>query len=96
MKLTRFEDLECWQQAVDLAVDIYRVSGTGELCRDFGLRNPFPCFAPFSLSLVPARLADIFPAFRAFLALLAEIFPAFCTFLARLAFPARLAEIQNA
>ena len=39
MKITRFEDLECWQQAVDLAVEIYRESGAGELGRDFGIRD---------------------------------------------------------
>ena len=39
MKLTGFEDLECWQEAVSLAVDIYRISGEGEMGKDFGFRD---------------------------------------------------------
>ena len=35
----RFEDLVCWQRAVDLAVDIYAQSNTAGLDRDFGLRD---------------------------------------------------------
>jgi four helix bundle protein len=35
----RFEDLACWQRAVDLAVDIYAHSNTGSLGQDFGLRD---------------------------------------------------------
>ena len=35
----RFQDLNCWQRAVDLAVDIYKQSSIGELCKDFGLRD---------------------------------------------------------
>jgi len=39
MKLTAFEDLKCWQEAVSLAVDIYRISGGGEIGKDFGFRD---------------------------------------------------------
>jgi len=38
-KITRFEDLECWQQATSLAIEIYRVSSSGEFGRDFGFRD---------------------------------------------------------
>jgi len=39
MKITRFEDLECWQEAVSLAIDIYRISSKGEFGKDFGFRD---------------------------------------------------------
>jgi four helix bundle protein len=39
MSIVRFEDLECWQRAVDLAVNIYEESCSGELGKDFGLRD---------------------------------------------------------
>jgi four helix bundle protein len=39
MKLTRFEDLECWQEATSLAIEIYRISGDGEIGKDFGFRD---------------------------------------------------------
>jgi four helix bundle protein len=39
MKITRFEDLECWKEAVSLAVEIYRVSKEGEFGKDFGFRD---------------------------------------------------------
>jgi four helix bundle protein len=35
----RFEDLTCWQRAVDLAVEIYSQSNLGGLKQDFGLRD---------------------------------------------------------
>ena len=38
-QIRRFEDLECWQRAVDLAVNIYEQSSSGELGKDFGLRD---------------------------------------------------------
>jgi len=39
MKLTRFEELECWQNATSLAIEIYRISSKGELGKDFGFRD---------------------------------------------------------
>jgi four helix bundle protein len=39
MKLTRFEDLECWQEATSLAIEIYWISGDGEIGKDFGFRD---------------------------------------------------------
>jgi len=39
LKITRFEDLECWKEAASLAIEIYRISSRGELGRDFGFRD---------------------------------------------------------
>lgn len=39
MAVTRFEDLEVWQEAVSLAVEIYGASKSGALSQDFGLRD---------------------------------------------------------
>ena len=39
MAVTRFEDLEVWQEAVSLAVDVYAVSKIGGFTQDFGLRD---------------------------------------------------------
>jgi len=39
MKITRFEDLECWQEATSLAIDIYHISSKGEFGKDFGFRD---------------------------------------------------------
>lgn len=38
-KITRFEDLESWKSARVLANMIYKISGDGQLSRDFGLRD---------------------------------------------------------
>jgi len=35
-KLTRFEDLTCWQEATSMAVEIYRISRNGNIGKDFG------------------------------------------------------------
>jgi len=37
--IRRFEDLACWQLARELAKEVYQVSKTGEMARDFGLVN---------------------------------------------------------
>ena len=39
MGVIRFEDLECWQRARSLAVELYMISNSGELGKDFGLRD---------------------------------------------------------
>jgi four helix bundle protein len=39
MAVTRFEDLEVWQEAATLAVEIYAVSKAGHFTQDFGLRD---------------------------------------------------------
>ena len=38
-KQADFEKLDCWQQARNLAVDVYHVSMNGNLSRDFVLRD---------------------------------------------------------
>ena len=38
-KINSFEDLECWQEAKALAVDIYKISSYGNLNKDFSLKN---------------------------------------------------------
>ncbi len=38
-KITRFEDLICWQKARVLVNNIYLISKTGELSKDFGLKD---------------------------------------------------------
>ena len=38
-KVSRFEDLEVWQEGCDLAVEIYKQSREGKLARDYGLRD---------------------------------------------------------
>ncbi len=35
----RFEDLDCWQEATDMAAEIYRITGSNDLAKDFGLRD---------------------------------------------------------
>ncbi|MBW1728752.1 MAG: four helix bundle protein [Deltaproteobacteria bacterium] len=37
--ITRFEDLDCWQQSVALATEIYEISSEGEFAIDFGFRD---------------------------------------------------------
>jgi len=39
MSVIRFEELECWQRAKSLAVELYTVSNNGELGKDFGLKD---------------------------------------------------------
>ena len=39
MGVIRFEDLECWQRARSLAVELYVISNSGEFGKDFGLRD---------------------------------------------------------
>ena len=37
--ITRFEDLRCWQEARQLAKDIYLISEQGKLCNDFDTKS---------------------------------------------------------
>jgi len=37
MKIKRFEELEVWKRAIELARNIYRLTGQGSLARDWGL-----------------------------------------------------------
>jgi four helix bundle protein len=38
-KIENFEDLECWKAARVLVKDVYKLSGSGELAKDFEVRN---------------------------------------------------------
>ena len=37
--IRKFEDIIAWQEARKLVADIYRLTGTGALAKDFGLRD---------------------------------------------------------
>ena len=37
--INRFEDIEAWKKARELARAVYKMSATGPLARDFGLRD---------------------------------------------------------
>src|SRR5262245_39307246 len=38
-KIRKFEDIESWKRARKLANEVYKVTGTGNFARDFGLRD---------------------------------------------------------
>lgn len=38
-KILGFVDLKCWQEAMAIAEDIYRISSEGPLSKDFGFRD---------------------------------------------------------
>lgn len=38
-KISTFEDLKVWQDASDLAVEVYNLCSTGKISRDFGLKD---------------------------------------------------------
>jgi len=38
-KVERFEDLETWRKATKIAIDIYKISETGKLKNDFGIKD---------------------------------------------------------
>ncbi len=38
-KIERFEDIEAWRSAREIAQQVYRVTGSGDFARDFGLRD---------------------------------------------------------
>ena|SRR3989344_1030895 len=39
MKITKFQDLEIWQLAIDLVILVYKLSNGVKFTRDFGLRD---------------------------------------------------------
>jgi four helix bundle protein len=39
MSVIRFEELECWQRAKSLAVELYTISNSGEFGKDFGFSD---------------------------------------------------------
>lgn len=38
-KITRFEDLRCWQEARQLVKNIYQLTAFGKLSKDYGLKD---------------------------------------------------------
>jgi four helix bundle protein len=38
-KIRQFEDLEIWQKATDIAVEVYVLSERGKLSKDFGMKH---------------------------------------------------------
>ncbi len=48
-KISQFEDMELWQLASDIAVDVFVMSETGRLSKDFGSRDQIRR-ASFSIS----------------------------------------------
>ena len=39
MKKERFEELNCWQEAVTLAADVYQLTASERFSKDFGMRE---------------------------------------------------------
>jgi four helix bundle protein len=37
--IKRFEDIEAWQRAREIAKNIYRITSSGEFSRDYGLKD---------------------------------------------------------
>ena len=52
----RFENLVAWQWGKNLAVDVYRTTRKGELCRDFGLSGQMQRAAVS----VPSNIAEAY------------------------------------
>ncbi len=48
--ITRFEDIQAWQEARKLVKMIYRLTGSGMLAKDFGLRDQIQRAAVSSMS----------------------------------------------
>jgi len=42
-KIERFEDIEAWKAAREIAQQVYRVTRSGDFARDFGLRDQVQC-----------------------------------------------------
>ena len=38
-KITRFEELKCWQEARLLVKEVYKFTASGKLSKDYGLKN---------------------------------------------------------
>ncbi len=38
-KINKFEDLEIWQKAIEIAIEIYRISEEGKLSKDYGSKD---------------------------------------------------------
>lgn len=44
-KIERFEDIEAWKAAREIAQQVYRITRSGDFARDFGLRDQVQCAA---------------------------------------------------
>jgi len=44
-KIERFEDIEAWKAAREIAQQVYRLTRSGDFARDFGLRDQVQCAA---------------------------------------------------
>src|SRR5581483_1472095 len=51
-----FEDLEIWQEGIKIAVEIYKLSETGLIAKDFGLKDQLRR----SAISIPANIAEGF------------------------------------
>lgn len=56
MKIESFEDLLVWQKAMDLAEQVYRVTSSGLLSKDFGLKDQLQR----AVVSIPANIAEGF------------------------------------
>lgn len=55
-KVERFEDLIAWEKAMDLVIDVYKLTREGPLSRDFALRDQMHRAA----ISIPANIAEGF------------------------------------
>ena len=66
--ITKFEDIEAWQQARRLTTQVYQLTTTGAFSRDFGLRDQIQRAAVSSMSNIAEGFdCDSKPEFARFL-----------------------------
>jgi len=53
--ITRFEDIQAWQEARKLVTMIYRLTNSGTLAKDFGLRDQIQRAAVSSMTNIAER-----------------------------------------
>lgn len=56
-KVTKFEDLICWQKARTLVRNVYSISKSGELSKDFGLKDQLQRAAVSSMTNIAEGFA---------------------------------------
>ena len=68
MKISRFEDIEAWKLARELAQEIYKLTKKSEFSRDFGLKNQIRSAAGSSMHNIAEGFdSDTNPEFIRFL-----------------------------
>ena len=72
MAITRFEDLEVWQEPASLAVEVYTASKNGDFNQDFSLRDQLRRSAVSIAANIAEGKKSASLASRAFLAFLAR------------------------